>query len=168
MNYRWGGNNSTLSRPIQVSAPRYHPISIGDVLVDRYTVVHKLGYGGWSTIWLARDAALGRYVAIKIALADAGSREIEMLRELASHPAAWTTHRICQSAVPEVIDNFTIHGPNGTHSAIVTCPAMVSVAKAKEGSDLGVFQLPVARAIAAQLALAVAYVHSRGIVHGGE
>jgi serine/threonine protein kinase len=45
---------------------------------------------------------------------------------------------------------------------------MVSVAMAKEGSDLRVFRVPVARAIAAQLAQAVAYVHSRGIVHGGK
>lgn len=146
----------------------YHPISMGDVVADKYTIVHKLGYGGWSTIWLARDAMLGRYVAIKIALADSGSREVETLRELNSPSAATiaATHR-GQSAIPGVLDDFTIRGPNGTHNAIVTRPTMVSVAKAKDGSDLRVFQLPVARAIAAQLAQAVAYVHSREIVHGG-
>lgn len=132
------------------------------------TPLSQLGYGGWSTIWLARDATLGRYVAIKIALADSGSREVDMLRELASPPRTSAAHHAGQSAIPEVLDSFTIHGPNGTHNAIVTRPTMVSVAKAKDGSDLRVFQLPVARAIAAQLAQAVAYVHSRGIVHGGK
>ncbi|KAJ9480671.1 hypothetical protein VN97_g12870 [Penicillium thymicola] len=41
----------------------YHPLKIGDSsyhnrddLVDgRYRLVDKLGYGGYSTIWLARD-----------------------------------------------------------------------------------------------------------------
>lgn len=34
----------------------YHPVWIGDKLHDgRYEIVHKLGYGGYSTIWLACD-----------------------------------------------------------------------------------------------------------------
>lgn len=28
---------------------------IGDVLHERYQIVDKLGYGGYSTVWLARD-----------------------------------------------------------------------------------------------------------------
>lgn len=40
----------------------YHPVSINDTFGDgRYTVCHKLGFGGFSTVWLALD---GRYVAI--------------------------------------------------------------------------------------------------------
>jgi serine/threonine protein kinase len=33
----------------------YHPMQIADVLCNRYEVVDKLGYGGWSTVWLAHD-----------------------------------------------------------------------------------------------------------------
>ncbi|PYH76785.1 hypothetical protein BO82DRAFT_425296 [Aspergillus uvarum CBS 121591] len=33
----------------------YHPGTIGDRLHDRYRVIHKLGHGTYSTIWLARD-----------------------------------------------------------------------------------------------------------------
>jgi serine/threonine-protein kinase SRPK3 len=34
----------------------YHPLSLGDVLKDgRYKVVHKLGWGGYSTTWAAKD-----------------------------------------------------------------------------------------------------------------
>ena len=33
----------------------YHPVHIGEVYRERYRVLHKLGYGAYSTVWLARD-----------------------------------------------------------------------------------------------------------------
>ena len=33
----------------------YYPVHIGDVFRSRYQVVGKLGYGGYSTVWLCRD-----------------------------------------------------------------------------------------------------------------
>lgn len=34
----------------------FHPISLGDTFHDdRYTILRKLGYGQYSTVWLARD-----------------------------------------------------------------------------------------------------------------
>jgi serine/threonine-protein kinase SRPK3 len=34
----------------------YHPVKIGDIFNDgRYTVVRKLGWGHFSTVWLAKD-----------------------------------------------------------------------------------------------------------------
>ena len=33
----------------------YHPVHLGDVFNDRYVIVPKLGYGQYSTVWLARD-----------------------------------------------------------------------------------------------------------------
>ncbi|OJI82640.1 hypothetical protein ASPTUDRAFT_123786, partial [Aspergillus tubingensis CBS 134.48] len=35
----------------------------------RYRLVHKLGHGGHSTIWLARDLQNSRYVAVKVIIA---------------------------------------------------------------------------------------------------
>jgi serine/threonine-protein kinase SRPK3 len=35
----------------------FHPICLGDTLNQRrYQVCHKLGWGGFSTVWLAKDA----------------------------------------------------------------------------------------------------------------
>ena len=53
----------------------YHPISIGDVFDHgRFRVLHKLGCGGSSTVWLARDQRegkdQGRIVALKALRAD--------------------------------------------------------------------------------------------------
>lgn len=34
----------------------YHPVKIGDVFSDnRYTIIRKLGWGHFSTVWLAWD-----------------------------------------------------------------------------------------------------------------
>ena len=37
----------------------YHPVSLGDTFKNgRYKIQHKLGWGGFSTVWLAKDRVL--------------------------------------------------------------------------------------------------------------
>lgn len=33
----------------------FHPVYIGDVYHNKYKVLNKIGYGLYSTVWLARD-----------------------------------------------------------------------------------------------------------------
>jgi serine/threonine protein kinase len=68
--------------------------------------------------------------------------------------------------IPSIIDRFEIQGPNGTHACYVAMPARMSLSEAKDASYNRLFQLEVARALSAQLVLAVEYVHSQGFVHG--
>ncbi|KAG6125647.1 hypothetical protein E4U38_007477 [Claviceps purpurea] len=45
----------------------YHPVSLGDTFDSgRYSILRKLGYGRYSTVWLARDLKCQRYVALKL------------------------------------------------------------------------------------------------------
>lgn len=37
------------------SPARYYPVRLGQIFQDRYQVVGKVGYGGSSTVWLARE-----------------------------------------------------------------------------------------------------------------
>ena len=49
------------------SQDNFFPVKIGDVFHSRYQVVGKLGYGGYSTVWLCRDL---QYVSILYAIED--------------------------------------------------------------------------------------------------
>jgi hypothetical protein len=61
----------TIERFERYAAGGYYPIRIGDQFCSsRYYIVHKLGHGASSTIWLARDENLAKYVAIKFAVSE--------------------------------------------------------------------------------------------------
>lgn len=97
--------------------------------------------------------------------ADGSRQESDILRQLDSggfsrvHPE--------KALIPSYLDEIVVKGPNGEHHCLVTAPACMSLSDAREASYGGLFQLPVARAIAAQLVQAVAFLHSQGIVHAG-
>ncbi|KAG2420059.1 hypothetical protein HFD88_004857 [Aspergillus terreus] len=140
-----------------------HPVTIGDRFHDRYQVVHKLGHGTYSTIWLARDEECDRYVAVKVCTADASPLEVNVLSRLSIAQKLSDTGT---TMIPPIWDRFTMQCPNGSHHCLVTSPARVSLSDAKNASRISLFQLDVARALAAQLVIAVRYIHSQGLVHG--
>ncbi|OJD10344.1 CMGC/SRPK protein kinase [Blastomyces percursus] len=135
-----------------------HPIMIGDTLQGGYQVVDKLGFGGYLTVWLARDVRLEQYVAVKIGIADGPDRD-SLRRELKALQALSTR----PSFTPLILDEFEIHGPNGAHPCYTTVPARCNL---RDVSYFRLFHLDAARALAGGLALAVAYTHSKGYVHG--
>jgi serine/threonine-protein kinase SRPK3 len=138
----------------------YHPLMIGDMLHGRYRIVDKLGFGGYSTIWLAQDTRLEQYVAVKVGIADALPHETKILRALSSsssvHPG--------RKSIPSPLDEFELHGPNRTHPCYTMAPARCNL---REVSFSRLFPLGVARALSGGLTLAIAYTHSQGYVHGG-
>lgn len=140
----------------------YHPLMIGDVLKQRYRIVHKLGHGSYSTIWLAQDEQNKAYVAVKISIADSNSHEAAILSALSNlpHPGGpgW-------AMIPTIQDQFESLSPNGTHACYVTAPAQCSVADAQFAR---LFPMDTARVLVASLVLAVSYIHNRGFVHGGK
>lgn len=147
----------------------YHPTVIGDTFYEgRYKVVHKLGFGGYSTIWLARDQHLQRYVSLKILVACQSSESNEAkIHRLLSSSSPESNHP-GQRFVPRLLDDFTLNGPNGRHLCLVQEVAACSIRVAKEWSSNNMFPVEAARSIAAQLILGVSYSHSRGVCHGGE
>ncbi|KAI1123934.1 kinase-like domain-containing protein [Nemania abortiva] len=158
------GGSSTIKGG-RCSPGGYHPIQLGHHLHGRYRIVSKLGYGGYSTMWLARDVQQSKYVAVKVGVAISDEKEVGILEQLTS-PAESKGKPGGKSMILPILDRFTVSGPNGTHPCFVTTPAQCCLTDAREASHSGLFQLDVARSLAAQLAIAVAYVHSKGYVHG--
>ncbi|EEU37169.1 uncharacterized protein NECHADRAFT_78359 [Fusarium vanettenii 77-13-4] len=95
----------------------YHPLRLGQVLKNgRYRILHKLGWGSYSTTWAAKDEQNSQYVAVKISVADMGRRhELDVLRAISAFPR----HHPGWPHLNHMLDNFTLDGPNGTHDCLV-------------------------------------------------
>lgn len=66
----------------------YHPVHIGEVVNKRYVVIQKIGWGHFSTVWLAKDFKFNTYVALKIQKSaphymEAAFDEVEILQKVA-------------------------------------------------------------------------------------
>ncbi len=145
----------------------YHPIYLQDEYSDgRYRIVHKPGFRTYSTVWLAKDQHMNRYVAVKIIVADASntSSETRILRHLSNSQPNHTG----KSYVSPILDEFCIDGPNGRHLCLVSEPARCNVAASKEASTNWMFPIGIARAVATQAVLELQDIHSCDVVHGGE
>ncbi|OGM42246.1 hypothetical protein ABOM_009051 [Aspergillus bombycis] len=141
----------------------YHPISIGDELQARYRVVHKLGYGTYSTTWLCRDEKSDIYVVVKVGTGDSDPQEAAVL-DLLNNTSPPLSNHPGRGMVPLIKDRFVLHGPNGTHPCYIMTPARCSVSGSKDGSYKRLFQADTARSLIAQLVLAVEYTHATGVV----
>lgn len=148
----------------------YHPIVLGDVLpkagtcetekskAPRYRVIHKLGFGAFATVWLARDLLECRWVAIKVCCGidkPIFSRETNILRHIQQ------SDRACPGFENILIlhEAFIISGPNGFHECLVT-----EVVATLQG--VGIKQSWSRKDILRQIASAASLLHSRGFAHG--
>ncbi|KAF1848400.1 kinase-like protein [Cucurbitaria berberidis CBS 394.84] len=50
----------------EVGFKKFYPMTLGEVINERYKVVAKLGFGAASTIWCCRNLATNKYAALKI------------------------------------------------------------------------------------------------------
>ncbi|GKU06982.1 unnamed protein product [Fusarium langsethiae] len=95
----------------------YHPLALGDTLKNRrYKILHKLGWGSYSTTWAAKDQKDDRYVAVKITISEVEeSGELKILQALSALPI----YHPGSSHVNQLLDHFTLVGPNGSHDCLV-------------------------------------------------
>lgn len=147
----------------------FHPVHLGDVFNDRYRILHKLGYGGFSTVWLASDEKEDRRVAMKVIRASASSNcsELEILQQLEQNP----TEHPGRGHISSLLDHFTIQGPNGTHMCLVSEVAGPNVTTLNDspGKVVGSQRLRayLAKKVARQTVEALQYIHSHELCHGG-
>ena len=148
----------------------YHPIHLGDTFKEgRYRVLHKLGYGGFSTVWLALDKNQDALVSLKVLTAEASrqSTELNILQHLSNQAQGNPWRRNVISS----LDRFSFKGPNGTHLCYVSQLGgpSISAMTHSPGEVTGTRRLraPLARRLAQQLAGTVSLMHEVEVVHGG-
>lgn len=100
----------------------YHPVYIGERYNNgRYEIVRKLGWGHFSTVWLAKDHSNNsKHVALKVVRSAAhytetALDEISLLKKIVT---ANPSHA-GRSCVVGLLDSFKQVGPNGTHVCMV-------------------------------------------------
>ncbi|KAI4334303.1 hypothetical protein L6164_019013 [Bauhinia variegata] len=97
----------------------YHAVRIGDTLKNGcYVIQSKLGWGHFSTVWLAWDTQRSLYVALKIQKSaqhytEAAMDEIKILKQIAEGDAD------DKKCVVKLLDHFKHSGPNGQHVCMV-------------------------------------------------
>ncbi|XP_042387261.1 serine/threonine-protein kinase SRPK-like isoform X1 [Zingiber officinale] len=97
----------------------YHAVRIGDSFKQgAYVVQAKLGWGHFSTVWLAWDTVHSRYVALKVQKSaqhytEAAMDEIKILKQIADGDPDGTR------CVVKLLDHFKHLGPNGHHVCMV-------------------------------------------------
>ena len=149
----------------------YHPVHLGDTFDGKYKILHKLGSGGFSTTWLARDIVGKRYYAVKIVKAGetAASTEMRTLSKL----AAIQSDDCGKHHIRNLAAHFTLQGPNGLHNCLVTEVAGPSLNRLYNVIGHGYAQgsrrlrADIARTATRQLVQAVHFLHSQRICHGG-
>lgn len=164
--------------PFQYLHGFFCPIRIGDILNDRYQVIHKLGRGGFSTVWLAHDRQLRQDVPLKIlASAEYAALECDAHLHMAQKIRDRTRVVLCQ-------DHFVL---SRTH--IIVPPTHVAWTNIKyssttrkhvvlvlqlRGPSLStilrktMWSLNYRMSAAKQLLQAVLSIHDAGMVHRGK
>jgi serine/threonine protein kinase len=163
----------------------YHPVCLGDTFKDdRYKIYHKLGWGGFSTVWLAKDRECAhrailfvifltyiqrhnQWVSLKIITADSskGSRELLNLQLLEKRSQG----SLCSKYIVQLLDSFVHQGPNGQHQCLVfelLGPTVDRVLEAYNESQNKLETRLILR-MSKQLLEAIKFIHDAGMGHGG-
>jgi serine/threonine-protein kinase SRPK3 len=157
----------------------YHPISVGDTFDHgRFRVLHKLGFGGSSTVWLARDQReegdRSRIVTLKAMRADVSSSKVPSeIPELTISQKLRASLPPSESVDFQTVDHhFFLQGPNGSHLFLIfplAGPSILAMS-ASPGRTAGSRRLraDLARKVAKQTAMIIHRMHCIGVVHGGK
>ncbi|XP_049590853.1 SRSF protein kinase 1b isoform X3 [Syngnathus scovelli] len=145
----------------------YHHVKIGDLFNGRYHVIRKLGWGHFSTVWLAWDIQEKRFVAMKVVKSaehytETALDEIKLLKSVRNtDPADPSRERVVQ-----LLDDFKISGMNGTHICMVFEVLGYHLLKWIIKSNYQGLPLPCVKSIIRQVLQGLDYLHTKcKIIH---
>ncbi|XP_012675580.2 SRSF protein kinase 1a isoform X2 [Clupea harengus] len=145
----------------------YHHVKIGDLYNGKYHVIRKLGWGHFSTVWLAWDIQGKRFVAMKVVKSaehytETALDEIKLLRSVReTDPVDPNRDKVVQ-----LLDDFKISGVNGTHVCMVFEVLGHHLLKWIIKSNYQGLPLPCVKSIIRQVLQGLDYLHSKcNIIH---
>uniref|UniRef100_A0A8C6V0E9 non-specific serine/threonine protein kinase n=1 Tax=Neogobius melanostomus TaxID=47308 RepID=A0A8C6V0E9_9GOBI len=145
----------------------YHNVKIGDLYNQKYHVIRKLGWGHFSTVWLAWDIQYKRFVAMKVVKSaehytETALDEIKLLKSVRNtDPNDPNRERVVQ-----LLDDFKISGVNGTHICMVFEVLGYHLLKWIIKSNYQGLPLPCVKSIIKQVLQGLFYLHSKcKIIH---
>lgn len=164
----------------------YHPVHVGEILLDRYVIIQKLGWGHFSTVWLTKDLKYNSYVAMKVQKSaqhylEAAYDEVEILDQVATNWKSGEWKRSVDnfykddpqlkaslakfgmsgdtSHCVQLLNSFIHHGPNGKHFVMVFEILGVNFLEIIKRYDYKGVPLPLVRKLTRQCLIGLDYMH---------
>ncbi|KAI0012677.1 kinase-like domain-containing protein [Xylariaceae sp. FL0662B] len=142
----------------------YLAIHLGDLLKNRYKVVHKLGNGRSATVWLCRDTRDDSWKAVRVLTSEASAKEdrVHLKEEL----EGCTDKEIEDARIILSTDEFRLEGYNGSHRCLVFPfwgPPLSHIWYVLQEDPDHCRKL---REICQQAVEAMSFLHSKGLCHG--
>ncbi|XP_068453433.1 SRSF protein kinase 1a isoform X2 [Clinocottus analis] len=145
----------------------YHHVKVGDLYNGKYHVIRKLGWGHFSTVWLAWDIQVKRFVAMKVVKSaehytETAVDEIKLLRSVRNSDPDDPNREM----VVQMVDDFKISGINGTHVCMVFEVLGHHLLKWIIKSNYQGLPLPCVKSIIRQVLQGLDYLHTKcQIIH---
>ncbi|KIY53354.1 kinase-like protein [Fistulina hepatica ATCC 64428] len=149
--------------------PGYFPARLGQSLLQgRYCIVRKLGWGQYSSVWLAKDRTYNFFCLRQTSLSgsEQKSDEVKLLEKIAN---AQPLHRGFRYNL-FFHESFEFMGPHGGHRCLVTEVLGFSLDYVRKIRDDGDYRLSVstAKRVIKQILCGLEYLHDVcGIIHAG-
>ncbi|XP_077370291.1 SRSF protein kinase 1a isoform X1 [Festucalex cinctus] len=145
----------------------YHHVKVGDLYNGKYHVIRKLGWGHFSTVWLAWDIQMKRFVAMKVVKSaehytETAVDEIKLLKSVRNSDPDDPKREM----VVQMLDDFKISGVNGTHVCMVFEVLGHHLLKWIIKSNYQGLPLPCVKSIIRQVLQGLDYLHTKcQIIH---
>ncbi|KAF5895263.1 SRSF protein kinase 1 isoform X1, partial [Clarias magur] len=162
-----GSDDEEQEDPSDYCKGGYHPVKIGDLYNGKYHVIRKLGWGHFSTVWLAWDIQGKRFVAMKVVKSaehytETALDEIKLLRSVRNTDPDDPNREMAV----QLLDDFKISGVNGTHVCMVFEVLGHHLLKWIIKSNYQGLPLPCVKSIIRQVLQGLDYLHTKcKIIH---
>uniref|UniRef100_A0A8C7M6H9 non-specific serine/threonine protein kinase n=1 Tax=Oncorhynchus kisutch TaxID=8019 RepID=A0A8C7M6H9_ONCKI len=162
-----GSDDEEQENPSDYCIGGYYPVEIGEIFIDRYQVVKKLGWGHFSTVWLGWDMEKRRFVALKLVksaptFTETALDEIKLLKCVRDSDPSDPK----RDTVVQLIDDFKVSGVNGEHVCMVLEVLGHQLLKWIIKSNYTGLPLPCVKSILRQVLQGLDYLHTKcKIIH---